>query len=48
MIPCGNQSQNHIICYAEVGLQNKWCLHKIFKTYVFELNLEQQLVTVNW
>ena len=23
MIPCGNQSQNHIICYAEVGLQNK-------------------------
>ena len=23
MIPCGNQSQNHVICYAEVGLQNK-------------------------
>ena len=27
MIPCGNQSQNHIICYAEVGLQtNDVCL----------------------
>ena len=37
MIPCGNQSQNHIICYTEVGLQNQlWCLLKIFKTYVFE------------
>ena len=34
MIPCGNQSQNHVICYAEVGLQK--CLLKIFKKYVFE------------
>ena len=36
MIPCDNQSQNHVICYAEVGLQNKWRLLKIFKMYVFE------------
>ena len=47
MIPRGNQSQNQFICYAEFGLQNKWCLLKISKNYVFEQNLEHQLERVN-
>ena len=36
MIPRGNQSQSQFIFYAEVGFQNKWCLLKISKNYVFE------------
>ena len=36
MIARGNQSQNQFICYAEVGLQNRWSLLKISKNYVFE------------
>ena len=48
MIPRGNWSQNQFICYiVEVGLQNKWCLLKISKNYVFEQNLEHQLERVN-
>ena len=51
MIPRVNQGQNHFICYAEVGLQNKWCLLKIsrrtFLNKIYNIN-SKQLIDKKW
>ena len=48
MIPHGNQSQNHFICYAEIGLQtNDVCLKFPKSMFFFKKNLEHHLKTVN-